>query len=302
MNAKLPPNFYSGVGGSGQRLHDDPRRVPDMPYVRALDQKPKVIAGNTYIINTQTETQICRIQLEEPALVVGYVAIDLLKNEILQQTGGVPPFMVDQAGNELFMLGRIRMGCQGTYLDANFDIPIGGIIQIPVMAESVEINARFCGRTDAYAVEGTFAPHTTTYWLAVDPPPLGTAPTTSLPDTTVPVQVSGFIGQKGPSTGTATRRFRITLTNSQAPHAWAYQVPVPNLATHFRFLGDATHITASWVLAQSTSGLLTFPLTSADDWIPIPLGMQFLQLACDSTQPVLLVEVQYKIGFDGLGT
>lgn len=280
---------HSAVGGTRQHLDDDPVREADLPYSRSLEQKPRTISGGTYEVSSSAEITICRIKLEEPALITAYVGIDLFKNNQLQQrTPGSPVVMRDTNGQELFMLGRLRLGCQLTYLDANFDIPAGQIVQLPVMAESFEITARFCGNTFFYL--NNFQPGANNYQGAVDPVPLGVAPTLAPPQ--FAVSVSGFIGQKGPTTGNATRRFRIFPTNAVTD-----EIPLPNLATHWRFQGNGTSLSAAWSLNGSLTGSL--PLT--EDWQPIPTGAAFLAILC-SAAGLGPYEVAFKLGFDGLGT
>ena len=293
-------------GGGPQSLPADPPRTPtDYPYVRALGQRPRLISGQTLNIGNAEEVTICKVEYPEPTHVTAYAAVDLFKNEVLQQLpSGAAVFMQDTGANELFMLGRIRIGCQLTYIDANFDIPAGQLVVIPTMAESLEITARFYGTTDRYA--NAIFGGSLTFTGAVNPVPLGTAPTTLLPSG--PVAVTGFIGPKGPTTGNALRKFRFIPNLLPAAKNFVL-VPVPNLASAWRFLGGITPgstatpdiTSASWILPNAGGNM--GPIDLDRDWQPIPPGAVALRLALAAATPNgNPFEVDFKIGFDGLGT
>ena len=187
--------------------------------------------GGTYEVPGQWEVNVLRLRYQQPKEVTAYIALDLNKNpqyaglgsglgggRIITAVSGIGP---------LHMLCKLRHGLQGTIVETFFDAPLGQIIQIPMVVESLDITAHLITvpSTDAEFQN----PPTSSIAPQIAGIPGGAA---------IPVQVTSVAGAGFSGVCNAKRVFYLRL-GVAGSGTDTITISCPNLCTSYRLRGSS---------------------------------------------------------------
>lgn len=112
----------------------------DAPII-VIPDPPEVLTGNSCQLKTASPILIARAFYKRPRALTAYVGIPYDGSDASFVRSCVTNF--GGVSHEVCVLAEIKWGMAGLTFYANFNVPIGQIVQIPLVAQSVDITARF---------------------------------------------------------------------------------------------------------------------------------------------------------------
>lgn len=186
------------------------RGLPKENPIYVAPCTPALNIGQTQYFTDVSAQSLARVSFDRPRPMVAYAFWDPYKNN--PGPGATSSIALAGGGNEIVVLGRIKVGNQESMIEFNFDIPWGQVVAIPVTAEQVEISARLIAPTPLTAHAFFVGPDFQTF---NDPPGLVIPPGSFLPNRSTSAYPIGFVAVTGGiGIGSAGRQHCQPLTRS----------------------------------------------------------------------------------------